>query len=629
MILKGKIDILVPKPHEQIALEKTLMISNRTPPDSPDLKWKVQRYVKAISPFILALKQNKTRSPASDFLFKSPNNQKFQSPKQNPKKTSNFKRQKTDDFENISPNFKSSDLKGNLTDFYDEKVFKYYVTRSLEEGNGFGEIPFNVDRARTFTTICSEDCWLGVIERKDYMQIFREIRKIKIQEKLVFFGKCFFLNVLEKETWKIYNYYFLFQKDKIKKNAEIYAKGEEISQIFFIKKGEIEIFDQNEGEFKVKVALLGKGQIFGEEYVVNLTERRFSAVCHSQTATLFSLNQSFLQQILYENPEFQVIFKQMALKRSNFRENKLLTFSDLTTKPAKIQKSSIKDPKFFTVRATEEDIDRYVNAGAILTEVSAVNSQINTKETLESEIKVKVKAFEDKSNKKNCFLRAKRMYQQKKDGGGTAQSVYEIDNSEKNMKDRGDDTNYLREIIRNNEKCYKVLNKRSKKFTRDEILQIFDKEKLEILENRKRLKKKYGERNKDSSKENSKENPHVGHYGQLFDEALESQKRKKGKARCRSAINFYHNKENDNNSLEIFNDKGEVKVNFHIKVTTPVKVRPITGRPVSGGYVIVNNTGGKGKKEEKSSEKFYEKIQEFLIKGRSVFGNSSLKKKNN
>jgi len=606
-----------------------LLISNRSPSNSPDLKWRVQGFVTAISPF-LALKQNKTISSTSDFLYKSPKSQRFLSPKQISHKIFNFKGEKPQENENISPNLKSSDLKGNLGDFYDEKVFKYYVTRTLEEGNGFGEILFNVDRARTFTTICSEDCWLGVIDRKDYIQIFREIRKIKIQEKIGFFGKCFFLNALEKENSKIYNYSFLFQKDKIKKNVQIFAKGEEISQIFFIKKGEIEIFDQTEEEFRVKVALLGKGQIFGEEFVVNITERRFTAVCHSQSATLFSLNQSFLRQILAENPEFQEIFKKMTILRSDFRENKLMILSDLT-KPAKIQKTSIKDPKFFTVRATEEDIDRYVSAGAILTEDSTMNSQINTKETLESEIKVRVKAFEDKNNKKNCFLRAKRIYKQKGDLGNP-QSVYEIDNSEKKVKDRGDDMNYLREIIRNNEKCYKVLDKRSKKMTNEEILQIFDKEKLEILENRKRLKKKYGEQIKDSLKENSKENPYDGHYGQLYDEALESQKRKKGKFRCRSAVNFYHvkNKENEFNSLEKFNDKGEVKVNFHIKkITSPVKVRPMTGKTVSGVYIIAKR-GGKGKKEgEKSLDRFYEKIQDLLIKGRSVFGNSSLKKKKN
>ena len=630
----------MPKPHEQIIFEKTLRSANKSP-STPLIKSKIQKCVNIISPFLHFLHQ-KSSSQSIDLSLNSPKSPLLQTPKQQlslfSKRTNifNFVSQGTGDYDNVTPNIKTADLKGEMNDFFDEKIFKYYATRTLEEGYGFGEIPFNNDRARTFTTLCSEDCWLGVMDRKDYLQIFREIQKIKIQEKIDFFSKTFFLNALEKETWKIYNYSFLFQKFKVKRGVEIYSKGEPVNQIFLVKKGEIELYEQNYSEFyRIKVALLSKGQIFGEEQLLDLEDRRFSALCSSQQATLFSLNKSFLQQIFSDNCDFQNIFKKIMQKKASFREAKIQTIIDIK-KPSKNQYIKNNDPKFFSYRATEEDIDRFIQQAPVDTKVSDISSPLNT---VESEIKVRVKAFEDKT-KKSCFLRGKRMYTKKQKNNNKNShngSIYEIDDSEKRLKDRGEDTNYLKEIIRNNQKCYRVLDQRSKKMTRDEILQIFDKEKLEILENRKRLQRKYGDKSKEveNNKESDKSNMKCN-YTQLFDEVLQSHKRKKTNLRSKSATNFNRGSLNGGiNSLAKYDNKGEQKINFHIKLVNSAKSRPVSARPVSGGYIIGKNFNFKINEEKKNNSQgnflgVYERIQDFLIRGKSsaLFSkNSSLKRR--
>jgi len=243
------------------------------------------------------------------------------------------------------------------------------------------------------------------------------------------------------------------------------------------------------------------------------------------------------------------------------------------------------------------------------------------------EIKVRVKAFEDKK-KKCCFLRGKRLLKTKTqstkwDRNGNGESIYEIDNSEKKVQDRGDETNYLKEIIRNNQKCERLLDQRSVKFTREEILQIFDKEKLKIIENRKRLKKKYFEKNTENPIESSM---NKFYYSTLF-EALESQKRKKIKIRCQSAMNLDRKNENH---LEKKNGRGEIKVNFHIKRHSfDSKIRPINGRPMSGGFLIGKINNKKPMEEKHGYGGIYDKIQNLLlIQGRKTsigIRNSNLK----
>lgn len=350
--------------------------------------------------------------------------------------------------------------------------------------------------------------------------------------------------------------------------------------------------------------------------------RKFSAVCHSLDVTLFSLNRSLLRNIFNENPNFESVFKEVVRKKMEFRSKKLQII--INNKPSERSHTEIpgSDPKFYSLRATEEDIDRFIRTPL------ETNTNQASSPTEDTEIKVRVKAFEDR--KKKClFFRGKRLLK-KKGESMNADGIYEIDNSEKKSKDRGNETNYLKEIIRNNQKCYHFLDQRSVKFTRDEILEIFDKEKLQQIENRKRLKKKYGgdkvsetQRESNSLNANSFTNNINCNYSRLYDEVVESQKRKRVKVRCQSAINFERKKEN---ALEKTNEKGEIKINYHIKRnnSSEMKKRPVTARPVSGGYLI-------GKNKEKKMEicknvEFYNKIQSMLIQGRTIgIKNSNLR----
>lgn len=602
LILKGKVDILVPKPYEQILLEKGL----KSPQKSPLLKKpRIKLYVNNFMPFLITSK----KSPPIDILNKSPLHynpiQSLQSPRRPQTPLQKSPSLNTPDL--LTPSLKTVDIKGEMSDFFDEKIFKYYVSRTIEEGFGFGEIPFNNETVRAFTTLCTEDCYLGVIDRKDYLQIFHEINRIKIEEKVDFFKKCFFLNALQKQTWKIYNYSYLFHKRKIKRGLEIFSKGDQANSIFLIKKGEIELYDPDE---HVKIALLSKEQLFGEEFVLEITERTYTALCHSQKATIFSLNQRFLQQISIENPEFLAFFKETLTKRKIYRDNKLETIKKQVKTSNTVRNYDL-DPKCHSLRATEEDIDRFINAPLAIIPYQSLN------ESSQVSIKVNVKVFEDKM-RKCLFFRGKRIFRENNEI--KEKSLYEIDNTEKRTKDRGDDTNFLGEIIRNNQKAYKVLDKRSKKMTRDEILQIFDKQKRETLENRERLKVKYANKHVKTLQSTQ--------LSQLFNETLENQRKKK--VRSNSARNFnglitgFLNRKGDK-ALERFNEKGEVKVNYHIKGSI-TKTRPLTGRPNSGGFRV---KGGKANEKE-SFEGVYEKISQFLIEGRTssmFFKNSDLKKK--
>lgn len=315
------------------------------------------------------------------------------------------------------------------------------------------------------------------IEWSSARDIFSEMHKLKQLKSINFFRDNFFWNTLARKT--VYRSLSLFEKRKGRKMACIFSQNEPVDFIFLIKKGEIELLQEsqmkNGKEEKVRLTLLSKGCIFGEEEVLDITNRRFTAVVH-QNCVYYALNLQILRSLMEEHSDWADEMRNACFKKHEFYINTLRNLKHKLKTFAEKNKQ-----RYECVRATAEDINRIYR---ICSEPDKDEKEVNDKN-----FKIKVKSYENEN--KLCFFRGKREACLKTE---PAHNYYEMDDSEKKVADRGKVTNYLLDLVKNNMFCLRMLIAKSTKMNRSEILNIFDKDKFIINENRKNIKKKIQER---------------------------------------------------------------------------------------------------------------------------------------
>lgn len=75
--------------------------------------------------------------------------------------------------------------------FTRDGAFKYQITSTLWKGDSFGEGGIILNRTRTATAICLEDCDLALLSRPNYNKILKEIEVNKLHKKVLLFQSTF------------------------------------------------------------------------------------------------------------------------------------------------------------------------------------------------------------------------------------------------------------------------------------------------------------------------------------------------------------------------------------------------------------------------------------------------------
>ena len=80
----------------------------------------------------------------------------------------------------------------------------------------------------------------------------------------------------------------------IRKNV-VFTIGSEATHVYIVKNGEFELskkvtFSEKKIKLDLKVALLGKGEMFGDEEVLNETCRQYNCTCYSSTGELLAIS---------------------------------------------------------------------------------------------------------------------------------------------------------------------------------------------------------------------------------------------------------------------------------------------------------------------------------------------------
>lgn len=174
----------------------------------------------------------------------------------------------------------------------------FLIRTILKEGMNFGEVALIIKGCRNSTIVCKEDSDLIVLTAETYHKIKKKNNHNLYSEKIDFLTEIPLFNQWRRTNISLVMFYL--KEVLYKKNQYVYKQNDDVSGIYIIQEGEIEIYQsfykQNQNEFNnshktytkllVSVGKLVRGQTFGEEEIFSKSKRIYYAKCSSLTAKL-------------------------------------------------------------------------------------------------------------------------------------------------------------------------------------------------------------------------------------------------------------------------------------------------------------------------------------------------------
>lgn len=211
---------------------------------------------------------------------------------------------------------------------------RFITVATLEDGQSFGELALLKESPRNATITCITECHMAVLTKMDYLRILGKIHDKKIS---------LFVDILKEmpvfKSWSKRNVetlYHFFKPQLYNRHNSVFAIGQDPTHVYIVKSGEFEISKQvkmpdKKMKFNLKVAILAKGEMIGDEEVLENKTRNMNCVCYSATGELLAIKaEDFLIKIKSDDT-FGIIDKKNRAK-SSIRQSKPEIFGVLKEK---------------------------------------------------------------------------------------------------------------------------------------------------------------------------------------------------------------------------------------------------------------------------------------------------------
>jgi CRP-like cAMP-binding protein len=214
----------------------------------------------------------------------------------------------------------------------------------LREGQTFGELALIRDDTRSASIICKEETHFAVLEKQDFKRIIGEVTERRLAEVVSFLRSLpMFAQMTRKSLTKL-SYYFkqrLFTRKQV-----VYREGEEADLVYFVKEGEFQLlkkvrlngvkpYKRSVKATTSEVAILGRGEILGEEDVLHDQPRDATCVCFSTAAETYYVSSADFKLRINQD-FFKYLQERTDLKRM-WRDKKI----DTSPSPSESSKSPL------------------------------------------------------------------------------------------------------------------------------------------------------------------------------------------------------------------------------------------------------------------------------------------------
>ncbi|CAD8070690.1 unnamed protein product [Paramecium sonneborni] len=220
-------------------------------------------------------------------------------------------------------------------DYEQERVDKIkkksFFTKRIWMGQSFGELAFLNDTVRSGSVICDCQCILAVLSKKDYKDILQKGQENKLRQQIKEFHSCFKYHQISPKLLDIL--FLAFQSSHYQFRQAVYYYGQQSKQeIYLVQSGEFVICQNNDGQqqspkkqISSQIAILQKGQIFGDHESYNNIDKRLQSVfCNSENGVALKIQLSCLIQRLQSTNEMHLYeqLKNICIQREQIRSDR-------------------------------------------------------------------------------------------------------------------------------------------------------------------------------------------------------------------------------------------------------------------------------------------------------------------
>ena len=248
--------------------------------------------------------------------------------------------------------------------YFTNDVLTVKQQKIFNPGNYIGDLPIVFNSPFDDTMVTWTEVHVLSIEKKEYKRIFEMFIR-ETQEKIAFLEEI--LPKKHQEALAMLGY--IANKRVLNIHDKVFQQGMNSDSIYFIRQGDVELwgtvktsdlvrqgdrssckvnkFDkilkENRNNVKVSVVLLSRGQLFGEESILGIDQRMFSAIVKSLNTILYEIPKVLLIKLLQNYPEFkhylvsqaQVAFDGKMVRYSNLEQGVEKFDSAISTSPSK------------------------------------------------------------------------------------------------------------------------------------------------------------------------------------------------------------------------------------------------------------------------------------------------------
>lgn len=179
---------------------------------------------------------------------------------------------------------------------------------AVNPGVGFGELALLNSKPRAATIKCDVESTFAVLEKRDYLRILKKFDERRLNALIDFFKALpMFENWTRQAVGKL-TYYF--KEVELARNSFVYREGDAGEAVFFVKRGDFNLLKSMPQQAtdltrRLKkeyayVAILGVGEMFGNQEVLEATPRLHSCQCASSSGSVLRIEKSdFLRKIAF------------------------------------------------------------------------------------------------------------------------------------------------------------------------------------------------------------------------------------------------------------------------------------------------------------------------------------------
>lgn len=203
----------------------------------------------------------------------------------------------------------------------------------LSTGNSFGDLSLLKDHPRNATVTCLSDCHLAVLVKEDYLRILGKIADKKISDFVEFLKEIPIFRSWSKKNLE--SLFYFFKPVMFNRKNSVYCVGSEPTHVYIVKSGEFEISKKKSfgGENKkvdMRVAILSKGEMFGDRECLEDIPREYNCACYSATGELYAItSKDFMLKIKTEDSIVMINIRNKA--KSALRHQRSKVFDEIFT----------------------------------------------------------------------------------------------------------------------------------------------------------------------------------------------------------------------------------------------------------------------------------------------------------